>query len=68
MVLEGEVEFEVDGRLHGLGPGETFVVEPGIEHSLRAGDAGARFLAVVVPRRVDRDAYELSSASACSAT
>jgi quercetin dioxygenase-like cupin family protein len=67
VVLEGEVEFEVDGRRHRLGPGETLVVEPGIEHSARAGDAGARFLAVVVPRRMHRDAYELS-ASASSAT
>jgi quercetin dioxygenase-like cupin family protein len=67
VVLDGEVEFEVDSRLHRLGPGETFVVEPGVEHSLRAGDAGARFLAVVVPRRMHRDAYELS-ASASGAT
>jgi quercetin dioxygenase-like cupin family protein len=67
VVLDGEVEFEVDGRLHRLGRGETFVVEPGVEHSLRAGDAGARFLAIVVPRRVHLDAYELNVSASSAA-
>jgi quercetin dioxygenase-like cupin family protein len=60
IVLEGQVDFFVDGWEHRLGPGETFVVEAGVEHSLRAGEQGARFLAVVVPRRPDPDAYAVT--------
>lgn len=59
VVLEGTVVFEVEGEAHELGPGETYVVAPELEHGLRAGSAGARFLAVVVPRRVAPDAYEI---------
>lgn len=61
VVLEGEVEFTVEGDSHALGPGETFVVGGGVEHGLAAGPAGARFLAVIVPRRERADAYELRS-------
>jgi quercetin dioxygenase-like cupin family protein len=60
VICEGEVEFLVAGKTHRLGAGETFVVEPHVEHGLRAGDAGARFLAVVVPRRARTDAYTIS--------
>jgi quercetin dioxygenase-like cupin family protein len=59
-VCEGEVEFLVDGERHRLGAGETFVVAPGLEHSLRAGRSGARFLAIVVPKRPRTDAYTIS--------
>jgi hypothetical protein len=38
------------------------VVPPGIEHGMTAGRSGARFLAIVVPRRERRDAYELAGA------
>jgi quercetin dioxygenase-like cupin family protein len=60
VVLEGDVEFVVGSQTHHLGAGETVVVEPGVEHSLRAGDAGARFVAVVLPRRSNRDAYTIT--------
>lgn len=60
VVLEGDVEFLVAGERHRLGAGETFVVAPDVEHGLRAGPAGARFLAVVVPRRARTDAYTIS--------
>jgi quercetin dioxygenase-like cupin family protein len=59
VVVEGTVEFEVDGRKHRLGAGETFVVGADIEHGLKAGPDGARFLAVLVPRRSQSDAYEI---------
>jgi quercetin dioxygenase-like cupin family protein len=56
----GEAEFTVDGDVRVLRPGEWSVVPPGLEHGLRAGRSGARFLAIVVPRRERPDAYELS--------
>jgi quercetin dioxygenase-like cupin family protein len=59
VVIEGGIDFTVGGQTHHLGVGETFVVEPGVAHCLRAGDAGTRFVAVVVPRRTHQDAYEL---------
>jgi quercetin dioxygenase-like cupin family protein len=59
VVLEGTVVFEVEGERHALGPGETYVVAPHLEHGLQAGPEGARFLAVVVPRRGGSDAYEI---------
>lgn len=60
VVCDGEVEFIVEGESHHLGAGETFVVAPGLVHGLRAGQAGARFLAVVVPRRDRADAYTIT--------
>jgi unsaturated pyranuronate lyase len=60
VICDGEVEFLVDGETHRLGAGETFVVAPHVEHGLRAGAAGARFLAVVVPRRERADAYTIT--------
>jgi quercetin dioxygenase-like cupin family protein len=59
VVLAGRVEFEVAGERHALGPGETYVVAGNLEHGLRAGPEGARFLAVVVPRRESSDAYQI---------
>lgn len=59
VVLDGAVEFTVDGEVHVLGPGETYAVAASLPHSLRAGPDGARFLAVIVPRRDRPDAYEL---------
>jgi quercetin dioxygenase-like cupin family protein len=59
VIHEGEVEFEVAGELHVLGPGQSYVVAGGVQHGLRAGMSGARFLAVVVPARARADAYTL---------
>jgi quercetin dioxygenase-like cupin family protein len=59
VVLEGTVVFEVEGERHTLGPGETYAVAAHLEHGLQAGPGGARFLAVVVPRRSGSDAYEI---------
>jgi quercetin dioxygenase-like cupin family protein len=59
VVLTGTVVFTVEGAEHALGPGETYVVLPDLEHGLRAGPEGARFLAVVVPRRAGSDAYAI---------
>ncbi len=63
VVLTGTVVFEVEREHHTLGPGETYAVAAGLEHGLRAGPDGARFLAVVVPRRHGSDAYEIKGDS-----
>ena len=57
VVEEGRVEFTVAGEVLEMDPGDWAVVAPEVEHGLRAGDAGARFLAVVVPRREGATAY-----------
>jgi quercetin dioxygenase-like cupin family protein len=63
VVLEGTVVFTVEGERHELGAGETFVVGSELEHGLRAGPDGARFLAVIVPRRERPDAYRILGGS-----
>jgi quercetin dioxygenase-like cupin family protein len=60
LVQEGEVEFTVGGEVQHLAPGEWSVVPPGVEHGLRATASGARFLAIIVPRRESANAYTLS--------
>lgn len=57
LMQEGHVEFTVDGNVKPLGPGDWSVVPPGVPHGLRAGADGARFLAIVVPRRESPHAY-----------
>ena len=56
-VTDGDVEFVVAGTSYRLCAGETFVVGQDIAHGLRAGPAGARFLAIVLPPRIHSDAY-----------
>jgi quercetin dioxygenase-like cupin family protein len=49
-VLSGTLELTVDGEEHVLGPGDSFVVEPGARHLPRnAGDGEVRFLAEMRP-------------------
>jgi quercetin dioxygenase-like cupin family protein len=49
-VLDGELEFTVDGSRHRSGPGTLASVPPGIEHTFaRAGDGPARFLNLHTP-------------------
>jgi quercetin dioxygenase-like cupin family protein len=60
MIINGRVTFTVDGRAQQLGPGDWSVVPGGVEHGLRAGDQGAEFLAVIVPRRDHSHAYAVS--------
>ncbi len=59
VVEEGDVEFTVAGSAHFMRPGDWAVVSPEAEHGLRAGDAGASFLAILVPRRENADAYSV---------
>jgi len=49
-VLSGTLGLTVDGEQHLLGPGDSFVVEPGSRHLPRnAGDGELRFLAEIRP-------------------
>jgi len=49
-VLSGTLGLTVDGEQHLLGPGDSFVVEPGARHLPRnAGDGELRFLAEIRP-------------------
>ncbi len=49
-VLSGSLGLTVDGEQHLLGPGDSFVVEPGARHLPRnAGDGEVRFLAEMRP-------------------
>jgi quercetin dioxygenase-like cupin family protein len=57
IVEEGVVEFTVGGSTMRLGPGDWAVVAPEDEHGLQAGEEGARFLAIIVPRRESAAAY-----------
>lgn len=51
-VLEGELELEVDGRVHRLVPGLVFVIPPDTPHAGRAVTA-CRVLDVFAPTRDD---------------
>lgn len=60
MIISGRVTFTVDGQVQQLGPGGWSIVPGGVEHGLQAGDQGAEFLAVIVPRREHSHAYAVS--------
>ena len=57
LVLEGSVELTVGGRTKALAVGDYSVVPPDVEHGISAGEAGASFLALIVPARAGANAY-----------
>jgi quercetin dioxygenase-like cupin family protein len=59
VVVEGVVSMTIEGEASEIGPGGWSVVGPDVDHGITAGDAGARFLAVVTPRRGAADEYEV---------
>lgn len=60
VVESGELRMTIGGEEHELPAGGWSVVAGGVEHGITAGAAGARFLAVVVPRRGASDEFEVS--------
>jgi quercetin dioxygenase-like cupin family protein len=45
MILEGDVEFEIEGICHRPAPGQELVIPAGAEHSVRnLGQTGSRWL------------------------
>jgi quercetin dioxygenase-like cupin family protein len=56
LIREGDVELVADGRRQRLTTGAWSVIAGGVEHGIIAGRRGARFLAVLVPRRAPDEA------------
>jgi quercetin dioxygenase-like cupin family protein len=63
LIQEGELEFTIDGTPKRMGPGEWSVIPGGIPHGITAGDEGARFVAIVTPRRQSDNDYEVLETS-----
>jgi quercetin dioxygenase-like cupin family protein len=61
LIQEGEVRFTIDRVEHRMGAGEWSVIAGGVEHGITAGDRGARFVAIVSPRRERADEYEVAA-------
>jgi quercetin dioxygenase-like cupin family protein len=59
LVEAGEIEFTAAGAVIRLAAGGWSVVQPGVEHGVTAGTAGARIVAIVVPPRA-ADGYSIS--------
>jgi quercetin dioxygenase-like cupin family protein len=59
MVVDGTLSMTIEGEASELGPAGWSVVGPEIDHGITAGPEGARFLAVVTPRRGAADEYEV---------
>jgi quercetin dioxygenase-like cupin family protein len=57
--LDGQVEVTVEGETRTYRAGETAVIAPGLVHGMTAGADGARFVALVAPRRAHSNAYEI---------
>jgi quercetin dioxygenase-like cupin family protein len=57
IVEEGDVEMTIGDEVRPMGAGDWSVVEGDVPHGIRAGDAGARIVAVIVPRRTSATAY-----------
>jgi quercetin dioxygenase-like cupin family protein len=54
IVLEGQMEFEINGQRHTVGPGEVYSVPGNVPHGARAvGDRPCVALDVFAPRRDD---------------
>ena len=51
VVLQGSVELIAGGRSQALGEGGWAAIAGNEEHGISAGNRGARFLAILVPRR-----------------
>ena len=59
MVAEGSLAMTIGGEVSELGPGGWSVVEGEVEHGITSGEDGARFTAVVTPRRAAANEYEV---------
>ena len=60
-VLEGEIDFHVDGKDFRGGPGTFVSAPPGVSHGFRKNDAGtARFLNIHAPGGFEHQMREMS--------
>jgi len=53
MLLKGEADFVVDGKIYPIIEGDVVVLLPGVEHAAYVGPSGARVLDVFSPPRAD---------------
>jgi quercetin dioxygenase-like cupin family protein len=60
LILDGEVHLTAAGETQTLAAGAWSVVAGGVPHGITSGDAGARFLVVLVPPREPGAAYTLA--------
>ena len=51
IVVEGEMEFELDGDVRVMRPGSIAVIPPGVPHGARTGEASCLEIDVFVPPR-----------------
>ena len=59
LIEEGDVAFTAGDEVHELSAGAWSVVAGGLPHGIRAGDHGARIVAIVSPPRRSNDAYSV---------
>jgi quercetin dioxygenase-like cupin family protein len=59
LLAEGTIEMTLGTEVHSLSAGGWTDVPGGVEHSITAGESGARFIAMVVPPRAGAGAYEV---------
>lgn len=57
LVEEGEIELTVRDEVTRLDAGGWSIVGGDVPHGIRAGEGGARIVAIIVPRRSSADAY-----------
>ena len=57
LIQEGNLGLTVGDTVERLATGDWSVVPPEVSHGISAGAEGARFLAIVVPRRTSPHAY-----------
>jgi quercetin dioxygenase-like cupin family protein len=53
MLLKGDADFVVDGKIYPVVEGDVVVLLPGVEHAAYVGPNGARVLDVFSPPRAD---------------
>lgn len=47
--LAGRIQFEAQGRVHDIGPGEILAAAPGVPHSVRSAEGATFLLTLGVP-------------------
>jgi quercetin dioxygenase-like cupin family protein len=61
LIAKGEVHLTVAGEETQLAPGDWSVIPQKVEHGIKAGAVGARFVAIIVPRRESPNAYTVAT-------
>jgi len=61
VIREGSVELTIGREVMELGPGEWSAISSHEEHGITAGDQGASFLAILVPRRQAEEEISLAA-------